>query len=165
MDDIAARAGVSKATIYRWWTSKADLALDAFLGDVTQRVPIPDTGSLEGDLRTRMRATTRTYGRPPLHDVLSALVGAAQFDAPFAEALKTRVVGPLREGSREVFRRAIARGELAADTPYELALDMVVGAVYYRLLLKTAPIDRRLADGTVDLILKALGPQHVRQAP
>jgi len=61
--------------------------------------------------------------------VLSALVGAPQFDAAFAEALKATVVGPLREDSREVFRRAIA------------------------------PVDRRLADGVVDLILKAQGLQ------
>lgn len=156
MDAVALRAGVSKATIYRWWRSKAELALDAFLGDVTDRVPVPDTGSFEADLRARMRATVRTYGRAPLRQVMTSLVGAAQFDAEFAEALRQRVVRPLREGSRVIFRLAIERGELPAGTPIDLALDMVVGAVYYRLLLGTAPLDARLADGAVDLILPAL---------
>jgi len=162
VDAVAARAGVSKATIYRWWASKAELALDAFLADVRAQVPVPDTGTLAGDLRARMRATVRTYGRPPLRHVLTALVAAAQFDADFATALRERLLPPLREGSLELFRRAIARGEIAPDAPLEVALDMVVGAVYYRLLLGTGPVDLELADTTVDLILRALtgGPQR-----
>jgi AcrR family transcriptional regulator len=156
VDDVAERAGVSKATIYRWWKSKAELALDAFVGDVRARVPVPDTGSLAGDLRARLRATVRTYARPPLRPVLTALVGEAQFDPAFAEMLRQHVVRPLREGSRDVFRRAIERGEIPVGAPFDLALDMAVGAIYYRLLLGTGPIDVRLADQAVDLVLAAL---------
>ncbi len=156
VDHVAARAGVSKATIYRWWQSKAELALDAFVGDVGARVPVPDKGSLAADLRTRLRATVTTYGRPPLRGMLTELVGAAQFDRGFAEMLRERVIRPLREGSRDVFRRAIERGEIAPDAPFDVALDMAVGAIYYRLLLGTAPVDVRLADQAVDLVLAAL---------
>jgi AcrR family transcriptional regulator len=156
VDDVASRAGVSKATIYRWWKSKAELALDAFVSDVRARVPVPDTGSLAGDLRARLRATVRAYARPPVRDVLTGLVGEAQFDRAFAEMLREHVVRPLREGSREVFRRAIERGEIAPAAPFDLALDMAVGAIYYRLLLGTAPVNVRLADQAVDLVIAAL---------
>lgn len=156
VDQVATRARVSKATIYRWWQSKAELALDAFVGDVRARVPVPDKGSLAADLRARLRATVETYGRPPLRGMLTELVGAAQFDRGFAEMLRERVIRPLREGSRNVFRRAIDRGEIAPDAPYDVALDMAVGAIYYRLLLGTAPVDIRLADQAVDLVLAAL---------
>ncbi len=88
--------------------------------------------------------------------MLTELVGAAQFDRGFAQMLRERVVRPLREGSRDVFRRAIDRGEIAPDAPYDVALDMAVGAIYYRLLLGTAPVDIRLADQAVDLVLAAL---------
>ena len=156
VDDVAARAGVSKATIYRWWKSKAELALDAFVGDVRARVPVPDTGSLAGDLRARLRATVRTYARPPVRGVLTALVAEAQYDPAFAELLREHVVRPLREGSREVFRRAIERCEIPPGAPLDLALDMAVGAIYYRLLLGTAPVDVRLADQAVDFVLVGL---------
>jgi AcrR family transcriptional regulator len=156
VDDVADRAGVSKATIYRWWKSKAELALDSFVGDVRARVPVPDTGSLAGDLRARLRATVRTYARPPLRGVLKALVGEAQFDPAFAELLRRLVVEPLRDGSREIFRRALERGEISADAPVDLALDMAVGAIYYRILLGTAPVGIRLADQAVDLVIAAL---------
>jgi hypothetical protein len=88
--------------------------------------------------------------------VLTALVGEAQFDRAFAEMLREQVVRPLRDGSREMFRRAIERGEIPPDAPVDLALDMTVGAVYYRLLLGTAPVDVRMADAAVDLVLAAL---------
>jgi len=156
VDEVAERAGVSKATIYRWWKSKAELALDAFVGDVRARVPVPDTGSLASDLRARLRATVGTYARPPLRGVLTTLVGEAQFDPAFAELLRRHVVQPLREGSLEVFRRALERGEISPDAPVDLVLDMAVGAIYYRLLLGTAPVGVRLADQAVDLVMAAL---------
>ena len=156
MDTVAERAGVSKATIYRWWGSKAELALETFLARVEEQVPVPDTGSLAGDLRARIRATVRAYGRPPLRPILTGLVAEAQFDPAFRAALRERAIGPLRNASREAFRRAEARGEIPAGAPADLAFDMLVGAVYYRLLLESGPVDTRLADDLVDLLLAGL---------
>jgi AcrR family transcriptional regulator len=156
VDAVATRAGVSKATIYRWWGSKSELALDAFLATVTRQVPVPDTGTLDGDLRPRLRATARTYSRQPLRSMLTALIAEAQHDPAFAAMLRQRFVGPLRGGSVELFRRAVTRGEIAQDAPVDVALDMVFGAIYYRLLFGTAPIDTRLADTVTDLVLAAV---------
>jgi AcrR family transcriptional regulator len=159
IDDVAAKAGVSKATIYRWWRSKADLALDTILTEVTRRVPMPDTGSLAGDLRARARATVRAFRSPTLGPVLGALIGEAQVDPELALALRDRVIRPLRQASLEIFKRAIARGEIARDTPSEVALDMLISPVYYRLLLRTGPLDGRLADQVADLLLAGLRPR------
>ena len=81
IDMVAARAGVSKATIYRWWRSKAELALDTALADARQQIPMPDTGTLVGDLRVRARATARAFGSPKLGPAMAALIGEAQSDA------------------------------------------------------------------------------------
>jgi AcrR family transcriptional regulator len=156
IDAVAARAGVSKATIYRWWRSKAELALDTALADARQQIPLPDTGTLVGDLRARARATARAFRSPNLGPAMAALVGEAQADPAFARAFRDRVINPLREGSLEMFKRAIARGEIADDTPIEVALDMLVAPIYYRLLLRTGPLDTRYADEVVYLLLTGL---------
>jgi AcrR family transcriptional regulator len=156
IDAVAARAGVSKATIYRWWRSKAELALDTALADARQQIPLPDTGTLVGDLRARARATARAFRSPNLGPAMAALVGEAQADPAFARAFRDRVINPLREGSLEMFKRAIARGEIAEDTPIEVALDMLVAPIYYRLLLRTGPLDTRYADEVVYLLLTGL---------
>jgi AcrR family transcriptional regulator len=156
VDAVAARAGVSKATIYRWWDSKADLALDTFLADARRELAPPNTGSFAKDLRARGRTISRAYGRTPLGPALAHLIGEAQADAELGVALTERVIAPLREGSREIFRRAITRGEIPKDTPIDVVIDMLVGPIYYHLLLRTGPRDNRLADAVVDLLLAAL---------
>jgi AcrR family transcriptional regulator len=158
IDAVAARAGVSKATIYRWWRSKAQLALETFLEDVRQQIPWADTGSLAGDLRARARAMARAFSSPTLGPVMAALIGEAQAEADFAVAFRDRVIRPLRDTSLEMFKRAIARGEIAETTPIEAALDMLVAPIYYRLLLRTGRLDRRFADEVVELLLAALLP-------
>jgi len=162
IDAVAERAGVSKATIYRWWRSKAELALDTYRADFLQRVPAPDTGSLAGDLRPRIRATARAFASPALGPVLAALIGEAQADPAFAIAFRDRVIRPLREDSLAILKRAIARGEITENIPIEVALDMLVAPLYYRLLLRTGPLDWRLADTLVASVLAVLAPTAVR---
>jgi AcrR family transcriptional regulator len=158
IDMVAARAGVSKATIYRWWRSKAELALDTALADARQQIPMPDTGTLVGDLRVRARATARAFGSPKLGPAMAALIGEAQADTAFAIAFRDRVIRPLRDGSRELFKRAISRGEIAEDIPIEVALDMLMAPMHYRLLLRTGRLDSKFADEVVDLLLAGLAP-------
>ena len=156
VDAVAERAGVSKATIYRWWPTKGILALDAFYDEWTRvRGFTPDTGSLAGDLRSRARAAVRfatsAPGRP-----LRTLIAEAQSDPQLAEGYRTRVLEPLREQSREIFGRAIERGEIPLETPVEMVNDLLYGPLWMRLLLGHAPLDQRFADGIVDLVLAAV---------
>jgi AcrR family transcriptional regulator len=113
MDAVAERAGVSKATIYRWWPTKETLALDALYTEWATVGPSPrDTGSLRGDLLALLRpwarlTSSRSYGR-----VIAALITEAQTDPVFAAEYRQRVVEPRRDQARAVFRRAIERGQI-----------------------------------------------------
>src|SRR5215472_10789247 len=97
MDAVAARAGVSKATIYRWWPSKETLALDALYTEWAAAQPlVVDTGSLRGDLLAVLRPWARAVGSGPYGRVIAALVTEAQTDPAFAAEYRDRVVSPRR---------------------------------------------------------------------
>ena len=153
MDAVADRAGVSKATIYRWWPSKEMLALDALLGWAAVRAPTRDTGSLRGDLLALVRPWVREIRRAPFGRVIAALVTEAQSDPQFAEAYRTRFVKPRREAMRAAFARAAERGEVPADLDAEVAVDLIYGPLYHRLLHGHAPLTGRFAESVVDMAL------------
>jgi len=156
MDDVAQRAGVSKATIYRWWTSKEMLALDAFLAGLTAELaPPPDSGSLTTDLKAHIRSLVASYGGPT-GKMLSELVGAFPMDPELADAFRTRVSSPIRKRTRAMFERAAARGEIAASTDMNLAMDVLYGAIWIRLLLGTGALDNRFADALVQTTVNGL---------
>ena len=160
MDAVAERAGVSKATIYRWWPTKETLALDALFNEwAAARPPARDTGSLRGDLLSLLRPWARLASSRPYGRVIAALITEAQMDPAFAAEYRTRFVEPRREQGREVFRRATARGEIPADTKVEVALDMLYGPLYHRLLHGHAPLDDQFVDDIVDMALRGLQPR------
>ena len=147
MDEVAERAGVSKATIYRWWPTKQTLALDALYHQWDTAPPAaPDTGSLRSDLLALIRpwirrVRARSYGR-----VVAALIEKAQADPAFAAEYRARFVDPRREPARRAFQRAIERGEISPRTDVDLAIDLVYGPLYHRLLHGHAPHQRPRRD-------------------
>jgi AcrR family transcriptional regulator len=153
MDEVAERAGVSKATIYRWWPSKEMLALDALLAWSADRAPTRDTGSLRGDLLALVRPWVREITRQPFGRVIAALVTEAQSDPQFAEAYRTHFVEPRRDAMRAAFARAVERDEAPAELDVEVAIDLIYGPLYHRLLHGHAPLTRRFADDVVDMAL------------
>lgn len=153
MDAVAERAGVSKATIYRWWPSKEMLALDALLDWAAATAPARDTGSLRGDVLALLRPWVREIRRRPFGRVIAAFLSEAQSDPEFADAYRTRYVEPRRDAMRAVFARAAERGEVPADLDVEVALDLIYGAVYHRLLHGHAELTDRFARDVVELAL------------
>ena len=156
MDAVAERAGVSKATIYRWWPSKEMLALDALLDWAAATAPPRDTGSLRGDVLALLRPWVREIRRQPFGPVIAALLNEAQSDPKFADAYRTRFVEPRRDAMRAVFARAAERGEVPADLDVEVALDLLYGAVYHRLLHGHAKLTDRFARDVVELALNGI---------
>jgi AcrR family transcriptional regulator len=161
MDAVAERAGVSKATIYRWWPTKETLALDALYNEWAAVQPrTRSTGTLRGDLLGLLRPWVRLAGSRPYGRVIGALVTEAQTDPEFAEIYRSRFIEPRREQARVIFRAAIERGEIPADTKIEVALDMLYGPLYHRLLHGHAPLSERFVRDVVDTTLNGIMPSR-----
>jgi AcrR family transcriptional regulator len=157
MDAVAEQAGVSKATIYRWWPTKETLALDALYHEWNASPPAGrGTGSLRGDLLALLRPWVSLVARRPYGRVIAELVVEAQTDPAFAKQYRERFVEPRRAQARPILLRAIERGDLPATTDIELALDLLYGPLYHRLLHGHAPINERFASGLVDTVLAGL---------
>jgi AcrR family transcriptional regulator len=165
MDAVAQRAGVSKATIYRWWPTKETLALDALYSEWAAARPYPrDTGALRGDLLSLLRPWARLAGSRPYGRVIAALITEAQTDPAFAAEYRERFVEPRRDLARAIFRRAIQRGEIPADTKIEVALDLLYGPLYHRLLHGHAPLNERFVRDVIDTALDGIAGTRGRDA-
>jgi AcrR family transcriptional regulator len=156
MDAVAESAGVSKATIYRWWPSKEALALDAMVDFAAVPARTSDTGSLRGDLIALVQPWVREIRRAPFARVIAAFVTEAHSDPQFAEAYRTHFVTPRREAMRAAFARAAQRGEVPADLDVEVAVDLIYGPLYHRLLHGHAPLTARFAERVVDMALAGI---------
>jgi AcrR family transcriptional regulator len=160
MDAVAEHAGVSKATIYRWWPTKETLALDALYNEWAAARPLPrDTGSLRGDLLSLLRPWARLARSAPYGRVIAALLTESQTDPVFAAEYRQRFVEPRREQGRVIFHRAIGRGEISAVTKVEVALDLLYGSMYHRLLHGHASLSDTFVRDVVDTVLDGIRPR------
>lgn len=165
MDEVAERAAVSKATIYRWWPSKETLALDALYHEWdTAPSSLPDTGSLRGDLLALVRPWIRRARKRPYARVVAALIEETHSDPEFAKLYRERFVKPRRDPGRALLGRAIARDEIPDDTNVEVALDLLYGALFHRLLHAHAPLSDRFVEDVVDATLAALGTPRAQHS-
>lgn len=155
MEEIARKAGVGKATIYRWWPSKAYVALDAFLRKANRMMPTPDTGSVRRDILEQVRSLMLFY-KSPAGRILSQFVAEAQSDKGFATLYRERFLKPRREATRVIFDRGVRRGEIDQNLDPELLLDLIYGPAIYRLLVGHAPLEEKLADEMVSILFGGL---------
>ena len=155
IEEVASRAGVGKATVYRRWSSRGALALDAFVTEFLGRQPPPDTGTLYGDMLAALRAWIAVT-RTGVGDMLVGLIAEGKHDPALAAAWKARVVEPVRAQHSIMLDRAIARGEIAADTDKEVVIDMLYGPGYFRLMNPHQPLTDEFARRVVDLLVAGL---------
>lgn len=157
MDAVAEQAGVSKATIYRWWPSKGSLALEIFLDEVVKsQRPLPDRGSLRADLLAHVSAVVRSYGKAGTGRVIADLIAELPSDRQLATSLRDKVIEPVRAGNRLIFERAVDRREMSRDTDTDVAMDMLYGAIWVRLLVRRDTLDQRFARKLVEVALTGL---------
>src|ERR671911_1294605 len=109
VEAIAERAGVSKATVYRWWPNRAAVVMDGFLSIVSSEVPFPHTGHAREDIRIHMRRLAEAFSGK-IGRTVAALIAEGQSDPELAEALRSRWLSVRRGGGREVIERAVERG-------------------------------------------------------
>jgi AcrR family transcriptional regulator len=156
IEEVAARAGVGKATIYRRWPSKGLLALDAFMIMFRSLQPPVDTGSLRGDLLSALRAWVRAVTNTPAGRLLASLIAEAQHDPELHAAWRSRVLEPLRAQHRVVLERAVARGEVSPAVDQDVVLDLFFGAAQHRLLLGHLELTESFVESVVDVLLSGI---------
>ena len=146
IEGIAARAGVGKQTIYRWWPSKAALVLEAYLTGAKAVQPPEAHATTREDVRALLDWLIAVLAEPTGGHVVAGLVGDLQHDPDLAEGFHRDVVPARREAMLAALERGRERGEISADADLELAVDALHGAVFYRLLLSGEPLDADFAD-------------------
>lgn len=156
IEAIAARAGVGKQTIYRWWPSKGAVVLEAVADSLGAVVDFPDTGDIVEDLRTQMKGVTRWLGSTGVRRMYQGLIAAAQCDHELSRAHLQLFIEPATVAGRERIARAKERGELRADADVQTLIDLLYGAIYYRLLLHTCPLTAKQIDSALDITFNGL---------
>ena len=153
MDAIAAEAKAGKATLYRRWSTKSSLVVDAILrSKETLQVPEVDTGSLRGDL-IAMACTHGGLSDERSAQVMAGIVTALHHDPDFAQEFRTRVVAPKNEAARVIFDRARARGEITGDVDVDLLLPALAAIILHRSFVLGLPADDETVTRVVDEII------------
>jgi len=158
IEGIAARAGVAKQTIYRWWSSKVDILLDTLIDDASRQLAIPDAGPAVEAVRQHLRGLARFLTGDAAGKVLLALIGEAQHDPVMARTFHERYLDPRRQEELAILERGIASGELPAGLDAGAALDALCGPVFYRALTG-AEIPESFIDGLVADVLERGAPR------
>jgi AcrR family transcriptional regulator len=153
MEGIASRAGVGKATLYRWWASKGQLVGEALASSLEMQV-IEDSGSPRRDLENAIRITMKNYAGSYPAVTVPALASDITSDPDLHETFLSEFVRPRRRLVAAVVERAIAAGLLPADADVELVLDIIGGIVLYRTLLSGQPIDDDFPSALMALLVR-----------
>jgi AcrR family transcriptional regulator len=166
IEGIAARAGVGKQTIYRWWPSKGAVLFDAFLmltnepsdSSDDEAAALPDTGDLEADLKLVLRATVDELNDPRFDEPMRALTTEILHDPALAQAYAERLAQPMRELKRQRLATAQQTGQLRGDLDLDLAVDILWAPLRARWLDRTDPLTHDYADRLVETALNGLRP-------
>ena len=157
VDQVAARAGCGKATVYRRWRSRGALLLDTGHHRLGLHVTDPDTGSVRDDLVTMLGELARKMRDTLAGKVMPAVVAEAAVNPEMREVLAAFVHDRRRPAFAAV-RRGVARGELPEGTDVELVLDLLGGLVYFRVLIADNPPDDAAVATVVDTVLAGIRP-------
>lgn len=154
-DMIAARAGVSKATIYKWWPNKCHVALDAFVDLATEAAKVVDTGDIQADITRHLEDLIRFY-LSPAGKILRQFIAAGQNDPKFLNLFLERYLHKRRREVIKLWNLGVERGQLPAEVCPEYAIDLLYGPSVMRLVLGHLPLNPENAAKTVAFWMKGL---------
>jgi AcrR family transcriptional regulator len=160
IEAIAARAGVGKQTIYRWWTSKAAVLMEACAALLEREVPLPDKGSFVEDFRDYLTHICAFFTSQLSKPAIAGLLAEAQCDTELAQAFQQRLLMKRRTVLRTILERGVAHGELRHRLNLDVIMDMVHGALWYRTLILKAPLDEVFIDGVIAQVTAGRAARH-----
>ena len=158
MDEVAERAGVSKATIYRRWPSKDALIIDAHRSLLDDSAP-PDTGSLRGDLTALLDRVADVLEDDRIAGMMQASVGEMLTNPELSRVFREQVLEPRLAIVGEIFRRARARGEIDAGVDWRTFAYALIGSQMFRVSFMGEPPDRQANQRLVDLVVANVTPE------
>ena len=151
--------GVGKSALYRRWASKQEMALAVLAEFSVDQAPAPDTGSLRGDIRESLDAVARWLSHPRFSRILPDLVAEMARNPELSALVESMIGQPRRDRGMVILQRAMRRGELAADTDIDIAMDLIAAPVYWRLTVRDAEAEPGYLDKLTDMLVRALGAQ------
>ncbi len=155
IEAIAKATGVAKTTIYRRWSSKGELVLDAFLHTGERGIIPSDSGCFRQDLASFVKQTFNVVSHG-LGNSLVSLIVEAQIDSNFAKLFYQRLIENRRQVLREIIQRGVERGDLRKEIDVETTLDLIYGPFWYRLLVKHGPLDDAYAEILVEQVFRGV---------
>ncbi|MER5851618.1 TetR/AcrR family transcriptional regulator [Streptomyces sp. NPDC002012] len=161
VEAIAARAGVSKKTIYRWWPSKSAVMLEAFTDALVGTTPFVDTGDIAADLRASVMGAVKLLSTPPYGPAYAGILSEVHHDDALAETVRTKLIDPRFNEAVARLRRAQEQGQIPPGADLPLAVEMLYGPVYYRHVLRKPVQDEETIAALVAHVLRTLGAPEV----
>jgi AcrR family transcriptional regulator len=149
---IAERAGTSKVTVYRWWSHKAAIVLEAMLSESSPQMPYRESASPLESLRAQMKSFAR-FLTGPNGRLLQDVIAEGILDAEIGHAYREHWVKPRREDAKVLLHRAVEAGELKPNADLEVVLDALFGPLYLRLLIRHLPLTPRYAEQIFETVI------------
>jgi AcrR family transcriptional regulator len=137
---VARESGVSKTTLYKWWTSAGALALESYFHTVEVTLTFPDTGDIRADITTQLRSFVTLMTTTPAGRLLAELIGQSQTDQNLASDYRRLYSSHRRQLAVDRFTAAQQVGQLREGIDVQVLVDQLWGAVYHRLLIPDEPI-------------------------
>jgi AcrR family transcriptional regulator len=161
MEEVAKRAGVGKPTLYKWWPTKATLVLAMLCERMAPNLEKPTVLTAEQSLRFRVRRLIGAFnGR--FGKIVAGLIAEGQSDPAIRQAFFDRWVNPRRTATIADLQRGKNTGELRSDSEPDLLNDAIFGAIYYRFLLRSAPLTRRFGEELVEQVIRGYRSGNAR---
>lgn len=163
IEGIAARAGVGKTTIYRWWNGKGPLALEAFLQALTPQIAFPQAGPAIESLRAQIPLVAKAY-RGKTGKVLREIIALGQSDEETRRLFVEGYLEPRRTAAKAVLLQGIEQGELREDLDLDVAVDALYGPIFHRMLSGHAPLNDQFVDRLIDAVIEGISSGNKRDA-
>jgi AcrR family transcriptional regulator len=153
---VASRSGISRSSIYRRWTTKAELIAFAAVRHAEEAIPIPDLGSLRADLLHLAEEVVAFVRQPASQALFTIAFGPITAES---EAVQVAVWRQRTEHHRPIFERALARGEIASDTDTGEIIERLIGPIYIRTFMSRRAITRAFLQRLVESVLAGLASE------